>query len=426
MYPEELHRSHINLLHSTCSSIYWVLISDVLNIKNKWMVLMGLTLIHYVITVSSTNYMGYTLLLLFIISVVYKVLVYRPKKQSVIEASSIVDGLRLIVSSLVAISIFSCDFLIYPPWKMKSKYFGMSLMDLGVVVYMVNAGMIYSRSHKLRIRKQMYILLMGCIRLGVLSSGYHSDPTEYGTHLNFYFVYSAADVLSVLFRGIHPLYASIGFFLLHEGLLLRRGVVEYIFFGERKGFFSGNREGLLSIIPYLGVLFLGKYFGTLLFKKEKNIKKSVSFFFIFLCLLGIHIISGMYLPASRRLCSLSFTSFSCGTIALPISIYYLLGHLGVAPDIRETRSASYLMGPIFLLSNFYVLIGNILFNWKSVSQVSAHVINCIYIFILFIGPLYIYEKTRGNASTPRNTTHSTSRNVPHAVVRDTVRGVKSA
>ncbi|KAI5180425.1 glucosaminylphosphatidylinositol acyltransferase [Nematocida sp. AWRm80] len=441
--------NRIELIHSTTSPIYWLVIADYFRITNFWVLFIGQCLIHYLITITSTSTIGNTLgcisLGLFLHKVLRIQLSTRKEnktpnttsntniidtnstkdvndkrlskytedkkisestkdKKKVLnldgkpgvrcsteeEARMVINGLRFIVCSLVCISIFACDFALYPEHKMKSKYFGISLMDFGVVVFMFNAGMIAAVSHRFRAQKSLYMLAMGLIRLGVLSSGYHSDPTEYGTHLNFYFVYLLSELYSILFRYKNSILMAICMLLGHEIYLHSNGIVEYILFSERTNLFNSNREGLISVLPYAGVLFLGKSIGRIVFKKKQtHLRKSAELMAVFVSLLAVHFISGIFLGPSRRLCSLSFISFSCASVIFPMGLFYLVSSFYALPSISPLKEISSLMGPLFLLSNVYVLIGNLLFDWRRYSTLESHLVNILYLILLFVPPVYL-------------------------------------
>jgi len=309
------------------------------------------------------------------------------------EIRAMVNTFRYIVCSLVCISIFTCDFNIYPRYKMKCKEFGLSLMDFGVTAFMFNAGIICARSHKFRAQKTLYLLALGFIRLAVLSSGYHSEPSEYGTHLNFYFVYVGSEILSVFLRGCRSWAVLLCCFSLHEMIITQKDVVRYVMRSERGGFFSANREGLLSLLPYVGVLFLGKYVGELLFKeKETRKEKGAKLLGVSLGLFAVHEFCGTYSLPSRRLCNLSFTSFSCGAILLPMSLAFFLSSGLDVTALGKMGQMSKMMGPIFLWSNILVFAGNLLFDWRAFGRASSHLINLAYLMAVFILPYLLISR----------------------------------
>ncbi|OAG29485.1 phosphatidylinositol glycan, class W [Nematocida displodere] len=442
--------SRTELLHTTTTTTYVLLICNYLQVTNPMALLVVNTLAHYIVTITRTNTFGWTLLVLAVFSFASQCLRHRspwkgrsarvqarsqslegskyseksrkpensrkpdkpensrkPEKPGkpensrsteepntvIDQAPMIVDGFRFIVSSLVCISIFSCDFNIYPMHKLKSQYFGMSLMDFGVVSYMFNAGILCGIKHRFRAQKTLYMVVMGLIRLGVLQSGYHSDPTEYGVHLNFYFVYLITENFSLLFKQVHPLIASAFLFAAHEALVLKDGFIDYVFYAGRNTFISANREGLISIVPYAGVLFLGKYVGGIVFKKHLAIRqKGLYMLYLSFALFALHFICSLYLAPSRRLNTLSFSSFTTAAVLSPLGLMTLLSTAYPIPEINHLRGVGRYMGPQFLLSNVYVLIGNLLFDWRSLSTVPAHVVNLGYMAGLFVIPVVI--KTR--------------------------------
>lgn len=393
-------------MHTVCSSGYWMLLADLLGIKDRWVLLLGAILVQYIASVSSSTVFSWALCLISISGFFIRVKKNQIKISSEsisipteliptkIEGNEIVNSLRFMVCSLVGISIFACDFLVYPTENLKSKEFGISLMDFGVVCFMLNAGMIFSVArHRFRIKKIVYLLLLGVARLLVLKSGYYSDPTEYGIHMNFYFVYVAAEALSVLFSSFPSAAVAVTLFFAHEMIIFRGGVIEYILYAPRKDFISANREGIISIVPYTAVLFFGKYIGEIVMSKKKTTKeKGREFGWIFSFLICVHLISLLFIRPSRRLCSLSFTSFACAVITFANFMYYTIGSMGRMPKMCPAEEISRLMGPLFLLSNLYVLIGNLFFDWKKISNITAHFVNLAYLFLLFVLPVMVYRR----------------------------------
>lgn len=384
------------LFHSTSASIYWMIILDYFKIRNFWFILFGSSFIHYFITASSSVDFGRSLFFLALSLFLEKAsrckLSYKRKESG--EAKLIVDTLRYIVASLVCISIFMCDFSFYPEHKLKSKYFGISLMDFGVVCFMLNAGLISSISHRFRMRKSIYMAVMGLIRLFVIMMGYHSDESEYGIYFNFYFIYLLSENLSVLFRNMDPFYSSLLLLLGHELMISVPSVPEYVFFAKRDGFISSNREGLISIVPYAAVLLFGKGIGREIFKKEKTGRTLFKMFFIWGTVTALHFLFMLNVLPSRRLCSLSFISFCCSAVLFPICIIYGVSCFYTMEKIELVAFFSPLMNSLFLLGNLYVLIGNLLLKLGKLSAFYSHLLNVLYLFMLFVVPAYLQRTYR--------------------------------
>lgn len=388
--------SRSELIHTTCSSIYGLVIFDYFNIRGFWPIFSSICSIHYLVTVSTSTVFSQILFLtavtLFLLKA-RRVKTYRFSEVDTEESSLIMNGLRYIVCSLVCISIFTCDFLIYPLHKYKSKYFGISLMDFGVVAFMFNAGMLSAISHRFRLRKTVYMIVMGLVRFAVILSGYHADPTEYGTHLNFYFIYALSENASLLFKAVHPILASAFILCVHEMVVSREAVANYIFYSPRAGFLGANREGIISVMPYTAVLLLGKSAGNIVFKKNESVGRKCTKLFLFYS--GLHLAHLAFLcvtEPSRRLCSTSFITFSCAAIVFPMSVLYGISCIYKIENIAFLSNLSRFMNPLFLLANLYVLVGNIVFDWKSLSFFHSHICNMLYMLLLFGLPVYLYKR----------------------------------
>jgi phosphatidylinositol glycan class W len=149
---------------------------------------------------------------------------------------------------MVTIAIFACDFSSFPAKHLKTKYHGISLMDVGIGSFLYHNGIIAPKLSKRRLLKiALYNIVLGMVRtMTIRYFDYTVDITEYGRDLNFYFMLS---ITYLLFSVIHICTA---WFLVHQ-TLLSNGLEEYIFKEERKRFIELNKEGIFNIAPSLSI-----------------------------------------------------------------------------------------------------------------------------------------------------------------------------
>lgn len=388
MLPAE---RYFELLHCTCSSMYTMLILNAMGFQHPVLSVCLTSSLHYALTMAHTQKLSWSLFAVAITLGLFGRWHARRKSSAALQPVTpemVISYFRYIVSSFVCISIFSCDFQGYPEWKRKSKTFGLTLMDFGVVSFMLNGGILGARKHTFRTRKFVHMAILGFVRLAVLSLGYPSDVTEYGTHLNFYFVYLASDLLSLALARCRPLLTSMVLAVAHETLVLGLGLSGWMFReGGREEWVGGNREGLLSIVPYSSVFLLGKHMGSVIQSKHLCArKKGMVLLVSSLCLFTVHACFSVFSPPSRRLCNIAFTSFSSAAILFPLSLLFFFPECCFPGDSWLFLCIGRDIGTPFLLANAYVLMGNVLFDWKQVRPVVAHAVNILYVHGVFVVP----------------------------------------
>jgi len=102
--------------------------------------------------------------------------------------------LRATAYSGTCAAILAVDFPSYPFDYRKSRTFGASTMDMGIGLFVVTMGLVSHRTRttadlkKLK-RSVLPLLVLGLARTIVIAAiDYHQDETEYGKHLNAFFI----------------------------------------------------------------------------------------------------------------------------------------------------------------------------------------------------------------------------------------------
>ncbi len=169
------------------------------------------------------------------------------------------------------VAILAIDFpSIFERAHSKSEEFGISVMDSGVALITLNAGL---SSRKARpwfqatnkqsllselfqtIRQSIVPVILGFIRIAMVSQfDYQEHASEYGIHWNFYTTIALVSVLMVFLRN--PDYALPSAFVLmigYEFILQEYNLATYIFHAPRTEFISANREGIATLVGYLSL-----------------------------------------------------------------------------------------------------------------------------------------------------------------------------
>ncbi|XP_033172903.1 uncharacterized protein At4g17910 [Drosophila mauritiana] len=179
--------------------------------------------------------------------------------------------LRATAYSGTCAAILAVDFPSYPTDYRKSRTFGAAVMDMGIGLFVVTMGLVSHRARsiadlrKLR-RSVIPLLVLGLARTIVITLiDYHQDETEYGRHLNAFFILGFTKLLgscySLLVNSDEQLLGvAIGLIFLHE-LVLQLGLSDFVMStAPHEGFFSANREGLSSLHGCVALYLLSIYF----------------------------------------------------------------------------------------------------------------------------------------------------------------------
>merc|ERR1712194_593635 len=209
------------------------------------------------------------------------------------------------------------------------------------------------------------LLAMGFIRV-VLTRGidYHVPTSEYGVYWNFFFTIAVVAVVTSA-ADLKPLAstcAGVGILASYQ-VFLTLGGAEYILHAPRLTLFSANREGILGSFGYLGVHWLSVGLGS--WCSVHEVTKSADsptwtvrklFGTAAACLLAAHLLDACGLPASHRMCNLTYVILSMGGNALTLGIL-ATADLKV-PWVRRPMPFAYLGVQESMLATF--LLANVL------------------------------------------------------------------
>ena len=231
---------------------------------------------------------------------------------SLMSPTLFVSLYRLGLLLSTAVAILGVDFAVFPRRLAKTEEFGVSPMDAGVGGFMFAAaltshaarstsdthssrtGSSNSRSLSVSVRRQLPVLLLGCLRLlAVKLANYQEHVTEYGLHWNFFFTLAAGQwshccclstavdvalwsvlhahesaclcccalcgscpvsVLCDLVCRVLSLRAcgllGVALLVVHQLSLSRLGLSDFILHAARHSWMEQNREGVASVVGY--------------------------------------------------------------------------------------------------------------------------------------------------------------------------------
>lgn len=172
----------------------------------------------------------------------------------------------------VVIAILAIDFpQIFGRPLCKSEEFGISLMDTGVALITLNAGMsgvkarpwnpealTYGQWYKDFLRNAsgiVFPLIVGLLRFCVVSDlDYQEHASEWGIHWNFYTTVAVISLgQSFVYKPKHALGIGVAILITFQVVLSHVNLTQFVFFAPRLDFISANREGILSCFGYLAL-----------------------------------------------------------------------------------------------------------------------------------------------------------------------------
>ena len=166
----------------------------------------------------------------------------------------------------------------------KTEEYGLGLMDCGVALITLNSGMsgrkarpwikIYTFSQLMEEVNQTMLgvivpICVGFLRILFLSElNYQEHPSEWGTHWNFYTTVAIINVVqSFLVSSRFAIPIAMTMIVTYQMVLQQTELEEFVFFAEREDFVSANREGLLSLIGYVSLQFIGVGLGRFVYSQ---------------------------------------------------------------------------------------------------------------------------------------------------------------
>ena len=171
----------------------------------------------------------------------------------------------------VVIAILAVDFPpIFSRVLCKSEELGISLMDTGVALITLNAGISGAKARpwvKITSLKQwfselyrsansvIFPIIVGFLRFCIISElDLQEHPSEWGIHWNFYTTIAVISLLqNLVFRPQYAIFIGLAIIMVYQMSLSHFEIAEYVFFAPRTDFISANREGICSLFGYFGV-----------------------------------------------------------------------------------------------------------------------------------------------------------------------------
>lgn len=189
------------------------------------------------------------------------------------------------------ICILAADFTCFPERFLKTEFYGFSLMDTGVGLFII-AFSLSSTHFRIKqtnlsstfitlFRKVLPLLLIGIGRyISTSSLNYLHHTFEYGIHWNFFFtLFFLAlfnEFMFFFIRSVKNTFLFSIFILIIYEFILKIGLKDWIFSSApRISFLSANREGISSLIGYEILYMWGILIKNYLPKKGDSLQKYI-------------------------------------------------------------------------------------------------------------------------------------------------------
>lgn len=155
-------------------------------------------------------------------------------------------------------------------------------------------------------------------------------------------------------------------------------VISVIFNNRRDTLFMMNKEGILSVVPFLGFFLVLNYLGTFILSSK------ISHIWIANSL--IYLLARMKSSPSRRVCNIAYLSWILfiQTSFLSIFKFGCKKRPDLIGSLKMYRFTSQNMLELFLLSNILVLIFKMTFDTYKMGYIQGNTLNIVYLGINFI------------------------------------------
>lgn len=248
-----------------------------------------------------------------------------------------VTTLRVSLNVLTAVSILGVDFPIFPRRYAKTETYGTGVMDIGVGCFIFGNALVSPEARTQErvacshVKKQVLsvwpLIVLGLARLiSVKAIDYQEHVTEYGVHWNFFFTLAIVRVLSSLLLSLVPpqriWFVAATIIIGYQLFLEVTDLKSFLLYGSdgqgtRVGFLNANREGIFSVIGYVGIYMIGVQVGLYVLKKRILVKEWIRAICSLVILSSVLFISIIVLeiyvePVSRRMANLPFCLWIVG------------------------------------------------------------------------------------------------------------------
>ena len=309
--------------------------------------------------------------------------------------------LRSLIITWTLIAILAVDFNIFPRFHVKSEFYGISLMDIGVGAVVIVGGVAggfktskigYLKNIRITIvQSLMYFFFGFCRILIVICTNYQQHVGEYGIHMNFFFVLGLVQVLAAFLRTKpkYALFVSVGLIVVYEIALNYFDLYKFSQDESNRmnNLITMNKEGLLSVFGYtavqIGSIAIGYYY-SLSGSKKYRTKLDFIILFISLGMFVLYEIISPFIQPCRPLINFTYYLAVMSQMMICYAIEDLVPMYLPIQKIAPSNGMSLNQLPLFLIANLATGIINCLVYTLYVPVVDSIIFVCVYTVVLRI------------------------------------------
>lgn len=312
-------------------------------------------------------------------------------KQS-LDVYDIPTWFRSNISLMVTISILAADLNFFPIRFGKSTHYGYKFMDIGVGSFVYNAGVMSVKFKWTKWLKSTLILLfLGFIRLMTVNYfDLYVNITEYGKHMNFYFMLAICNTLYALFQSRYDFLLGYILIVAYNHFLKQFKLATFILSDiPRIGFIEDNKEGIFNIISYLSIFLMSNLCGRIYFSKyswKVRLLNLSVFTVLFFTSYKTHLKHDL---PSRRIGNATYVFWILFLHTYHILIYYTLSiFTGSFVTITQLFTSRYMMFN-FLMANFLILACKKTIDLHKLGHLTGNLLMMAYLLIIFVLPVLL-------------------------------------
>uniref|UniRef100_A0A6B2E9H9 Phosphatidylinositol-glycan biosynthesis class W protein n=1 Tax=Phlebotomus kandelakii TaxID=1109342 RepID=A0A6B2E9H9_9DIPT len=279
---------------------------------------------------------------------------------------------RALISLLSVVCILAVDFQCFPRRFAKTETYGVSLMDVGVGLYVFANGIVsrdgrqseeplsWRKIKKLAISISPLLVLGLGRSLSISATDYHEHISEYGVHWNFFVTlaftaFFGALIVAPLKDRDHLKFVAIVIVTIHE-MCLQLGLASYVLSDSRENILEANKEGIFSLPGYLAIYIASMYIQNSLRWTEPVIKcrefllQTAKMGLIALCLWKMVYIAEEMFGISRRLANMGYVIWvmAIGTTMVALLMLLELAYYFLKFDKTKSDECVHQYGPVIL------------------------------------------------------------------------------
>jgi len=335
-----------------------------------------------------------------------------------------IEHRRSIITIGTCFSILAVDFVVFPRKYAKTENRGVSIMDMGVGLYVYGSAMVSQiargkqpqtmvKALQGSAKGSIPLLVFGIVRFFMVKlSNYQEHVTEYGVHWNFFFTLAVLIVIASAIAVYIPpggtLYcgmAGVVVAVLYQCALSNLGLEHFIENDNRSNIIAQNKEGIFSLFGYLGLYLIGSAIGSVVLQGDKKYRQWWQ------TAIGLSIATGalmlsrpvlqqLFGQPSRKMMNFPFVvdclivNLFVDAVSLSIDLFFPCKSNNTCVQVLGQSTDTLIVSNqlvVFLVANLVTGAVNASINTLVASSVTSYVILGVYTLFLLGFPLILLQ-----------------------------------